>query len=136
MKKEDLILPYFAFKAELRRGVPPSTPEVDALHDAHRKLEHLVQSGPIEESWQLTREVLRRAPDDELREYAVALLELFVNWRREVAVPLIEREALADERFRWALGCIYLDSDLSQETIQRLRRASDNVISVPGRRER
>ncbi len=133
MKHEDLIPAYFRFMEELRRGVPPDTPEIDQLHDAHWALEHFVRTGPIEESWQLVREVLRRAPDDELADYSVGLLELFVSWRREEVVPFIEREAARDERFRWALGCIYLDADLPDDSLRRLRAASGNVISLPSR---
>lgn len=133
MENEDLIRGYFRFTDELRRGVPPNTPEVDALHHAYTALEHTVRSGPINEAWLLVREVLRRAPDEELALYAVALLELFVNWRRDDAVPCIEREAADDDRFKWALGRIYLDADLSDDSLRRLRAASGDLISLPGR---
>ena len=133
MKYEDLIPGYVGFTEELRRGVPPSTPDVEVLHHAHSALEELVRTAPIDEAWLLTREVLRRPPDEELRQYAVALLELFVSWRREEAVPLIESETQLDDRFRWALGCIYLDADLPEDMLRRLRRASGDVITIPGR---
>jgi hypothetical protein len=135
MQREDLISGYIRFTDELRRGVPPNTPEMDALDHAHTALTNMVRSGPIDEAWGLVREVLRRAPDEELAQYSVALLEFFVSCRREVAVPLIEREAAADERFKWALGRVYLDADLPNDSLRRLQSASDNAISLPGRRD-
>ena len=135
MQNEDLIRGYFGFTDELRRGVPPDTPEVAALDHAYTALEREVRSGPIDKAWLLVREVLRRAPDDELAQYAVALLELFVSLRREDAVPFIEREAADDERFKWALGRIYLDADLPADSLRRLRAASGNIISLPGHRD-
>ena len=133
MKHEDLIPGYFRFSEQLRRGVPSNTPSVDELHDAYSALERAVRTAPIDESWHLVRDVLRRAPDDELAQYSVALLELFVSWRRDEAVPFIEREAASDERFQWALGRIYLDSDIPDDSLRRLREASGNVISGPSR---
>ena len=133
MNHSDLIPAYFRFTEELRRGVPPNTPEIDALHDAYSELERIVRKGPIEESWQLVREVLQRAPDDELAQYSVALLESFVSWRREDAVPFVENEAANDERFKWALGHIHLDGDQPDDSLRRLRVASGDVITVPFR---
>ena len=107
MKHEDLIPGYSRFSEELRRGVPPNTPDVDELYDAYSALERLVRTAPVDEAWRLVR--------------------------RDEAVPFIERETASDERFRWALGRIYLDRDLSDDSLHRLRAASGNVISVPAR---
>ena len=129
MKSNDLIPRYFRYTEELRRGIPPNTPELDALADAYAEFEHIVCDHPIEESWSLVREALQRAPDAELAQYAVGLLEMFVSARRDATVPYIEAEAAKDERFKWALGHIYLDSDLPDDAAQRLRIASGHAIT-------
>jgi hypothetical protein len=129
VKHSDLIPRYFRFTEELRRGIPPNTLEMDALADAHSELERIVCEEPIADSWQLVREVLQRAPDTELELYAVGLLELFVSARREGSISPIEREAAIDERFKWALGRIYLDSDLPEDSVRRLHIASGHVIT-------
>ena len=135
MNHYELIPAYFRFSNELRRGVPANTAEIDADHDAYSLLERIVREGPLEEAWELTKEVLGRAPDDELQQYAITLLEQFVNRRRDETVSLIEYEAEANPRFQWAQGCIYVDSDLSDDAARRLRRASGNMLSISRRRD-
>ena len=116
--------------AALRRDDPdaaydPYDPDT-AASDALRRV---VRDGPPEAAWDLVRRLLRQAPDAELDVHAAGPLEdLVLRWGAEL-VERIEAEAAADERFRWALGCIWLlVGDLSPVVLERVVRASGGEI--------
>jgi hypothetical protein len=86
-------------------------------------------SGPAEAAWELVLEVLRRAPEERLDVYAAGPLEDLVRRWGVDLLEEIEKEASRNERFRWALGCIWLlVGDLPSTELERIVRASDGQI--------
>lgn len=105
------------------------SPEVLAAEKAFNATEDVLQNGPPAHAWELTRAVLRAVPDEQLDVYAAGILEDLVRrWGPEL-VGQIEREAAADERFRWALGEIWLSvADLPPDALSRVVAASGGAI--------
>jgi hypothetical protein len=126
---EKLIAGYIQFAEALALGAPEDTPEMDAAADAYHAVERLIRQGRPTRSWPLVLEILRRAPDDRLDVYAAGPLEDLVRLHGAELVDAIEHEAAANERFRWALGCIWLlIDDLPVDTMERVVRASGGEI--------
>ena len=120
---------YVRFAEALGGGVPDDTAETEAASDAYRAVEKLITLGPARLAWDVVVEILRRAPDDRLDVYAAGPLEDLVRFHGVELVDVIEREAARDERFRWALGCIWLTvGELPPSVIERIVRASDGQI--------
>jgi hypothetical protein len=120
---------YVTYVENLARG--GQTDEVD-IHDGEREFEEVKQrihAGPSDVAWELVLEVLRRVPDERLEVYAAGPLEDFVRRWGVDLVGEIEKEALRDPRFRWALGCIWLlVGDLPSTELERIVQASDGQI--------
>jgi hypothetical protein len=89
-----------------------------------------IHEGPSHVAWELVLEVLRRVPDERLEVYAAGPLEDLVRRWGVDLVGDIEREASRDERFRWALGCIWLlVGDLPSTELERIVHASGGQIT-------
>lgn len=109
----------------------PDTAAWDALEDA-------IRTAPAATAWELVRALLRQAPDGDLGFYAAGPLEELVRLRGAELIDEIEAEARSDERFRWALGCIWLSrGELPDDVLERVVRASGGEIKpLPPREER
>ena len=82
-----------------------------------------------EVAWDLVVELLRRTPDEHLSYVAAGPLEDMVRRHAPALIEWIEGEAQRDERFQWALGCIWLhEGDLPAEIEQRVVAASGGAI--------
>jgi hypothetical protein len=89
-----------------------------------------IHEGPSHVAWELVLEVLRHVPDERLEVYAAGPLEDLVRRWGVDLVGDIEREASRDERFRWALGCIWLlVGDLPSTELERIVHASGGQIT-------
>lgn len=104
----DLVAGYIRYAEELAQDAQPDTPDLTAAEAAYERVEQTVRNGPAARAWELVVEILRRAPDERLDVYAAGVLEDLVKYQGMEVIDAIEREAAADERFRWALGCIWL----------------------------
>lgn len=136
MTDADLVAGYVQYAEALSAGVPPDTVEMDSAEAAYAAVERDVRRGPASRAWELTRAVLRAAPDERLGVYAAGLLEDLVRHQGAALVDTIEAEAALDERFRWALGGVWLtEGELPQPVIERIVRASGGAIR-PLTRER
>lgn len=104
-------------------------PETAVDEAAHEAFYDALRHGPTEWAWTLTRAMLRQAPDAELDVYAAGALEDLVRrWPAEL-VDAIEAEAARDERFQWALGCIWIPANVFPVDVEaRLVRASGGII--------
>lgn len=90
-----------------------------------------VRHGPAQVAWRLVRAVLDVTPNNELGVTAAGPLEDLVRLHGRALVDAIERHAADDERFRWALGKIWLSEiDLPTHILDRIVRASGNVLKV------
>lgn len=105
------------------------SPELLAAEKAFYATEDVLQNGPPAHAWELTRAVLRAAPDERLDVYAAGILEDLVRQWGPQLVGEIEREATSDERFKWALGEIWLSvADLPPDALSRVVAASGGAI--------
>jgi len=96
----------------------------DAVND-------FVHTAPAEDAWDLVLELVRRAPDEVLGDVAAGPLEDVVRLHGAALVEWIEGEARRDERFRWALGCVWLSRGaLPREAEDRIVQASDGHLLV------
>ena len=128
-----LVAGYLRYVAELRRDDPDAlaSPETNPDERSYNTVEALIRNGPTAEAWPVVLEVLRQTPDEELDASAAGPLEDLVLRHGEALVEAIEAEAGRDERFRWALGCIWLfASDLTAPIRDRIVRASGGAIKV------
>jgi hypothetical protein len=126
---DKLVTGYIEFAEALALGVPEDTPEMDSAGKAYFAVERLIRNEPAGVAWPLVREILRCVPDDRLDVYAAGPLEDLVRLRGAELVDAIEREAAEDERFRWALGCIWLTiGERPPEIMERIVRASGGKI--------
>ena len=125
----DLAAGYIQYAEELARDLSPDSPEITAAERAYELVEKTVRKGSAERAWRLVVEILRQAPDERLDVYAAGLLEDIVKFRGLEVIEAVEREAAADERFRWALGCIWLlVGEVPQELQERIVRASGGRV--------
>jgi len=128
-QRERMATGYVTYVESLARGVQTDNSDI---HDGEREFEevkHRIHAGPADVAWELVLEVLRRAPDERLDVYAAGPLEDLVRRWGVDLVGEIETEASRDERFRWALGCIWLlVGDLPSTKLERIVRASDGQI--------
>jgi hypothetical protein len=129
----ELIAAYVRYAEALSKGVPDDTPEMDSDGRAYEEVGRVIRDGSAAYAWELVRAVLRRAPDQRLDAYAVGPLEELVRIRGTEVVDVIEAEARADERFRWALGCIWAEAEaLPHEVLVRIVNASEGKIRPLG----
>jgi hypothetical protein len=129
----DLIAAYVKYAEALSHSVPEDTPEMDAAARSYAEVERVISDGSAPRAWELVRAVLRRAPDQRLDVYAAGPLEELVRMRGAEVVDALEAEAKADERFRWALGCIWLSTeDLPHDVLVRIVNASEGKIKPLG----
>jgi hypothetical protein len=105
--------------------------EADVDEGADSFIRQTIDGGEIDLAWALVREYLRASPDERLRIHAVGHLEDLVRQRGAECVAEVEREARTDERFRWALGSIWIhDPEFAPEIVDRFVAASDGVLRV------
>ena len=106
-------------------------PEVDPDQRDYDLVHHTIRDGPPERAWALVIAVLRLTPDDRSMHLAAGPLEDLVKCQGAALVDRIEAEAARDERFRRALGGIWLsEADLPMAELRRIVRASDDGIKV------
>lgn len=109
--------------------------EDEAQEDVDEGADHFVRdtvaTGDIALAWALVREFLRAAPDERLGIHAVGHLEELVRLRGPQCITEIEREAATDERFRFALGCIWIhDPQYASTVVDRFVAASGGALRV------
>jgi len=124
---------YLRYVVELRRDDPDavSSPETDPDERAYKTVDTMIRKGAATDAWPVVLELLRQTPDEDLGHSAAGPLEGLVLRHGEALVEAIEAEAAADERFRWALGRIWLfASDLTAPIRDRIVRASGGAIQV------
>jgi hypothetical protein len=128
-ERERIAIGYIEYVEAISRRDSADLLVPDDAERAHSKLQRVVREGPAQLAWTLVSEVLRRVPDEQLDAYAAGLLEDLVRrWGTEL-VGVIEDEAERNERFRWALGCIWLlVDDLPSNVLARIVKASDDEI--------
>ena len=130
MTPEAVVAGYLRHSAALRarddgRIWDPADPDTAAYDALHR----LVFGGPAAEAWPLVLALLRATPDGELDVQAAGPLEDLVRVHGAALVGEVEAEAARDERFRWALGCIWLrEGDLPPDVLRRVVAASGGAI--------
>jgi hypothetical protein len=82
-----------------------------------------------QDAWELVVELLRRTPDEHLGYVAAGPLEDMLNRHAPALVEWIEGEARRDERFRRALGCIWMrGGELPPDIERRVVAASGGEI--------
>ena len=107
-------------------------PEHNPDELAYSIVKEAIRHGPPERAWELVTAVLRLSVDERLGLHAAGPLEDMVRrWGTEL-VDRIEELAAADERFRWALGGIWLTrtGKLPAAIVQRIVAASDGAAKV------
>lgn len=129
---KELAAGYLRCAASLRAEHDPDLiwdPETDPDQAAYETVHKTIRSGPANRAWEFVLEVLRQIPDEDLATEAAASLEDLVRCQGESLIEQLEFQAEGDERFRWALGKIWLaEGDLPANIIGRVVRASDNKI--------
>src|SRR5689334_2822986 len=83
----------------------------DADESAYTIVDQATRRLGPEASWSLTLAVVSHADSEQLSGVAVGPLETMVRRHGAVLVDAIESEAARSERFKWALGLIWLDDD-------------------------
>jgi hypothetical protein len=88
-----------------------------------------LRTASASEGWGLVLSLLHRTPDHVLGSVAAGPLEDLVLTHGTELVEQLEREALRDERFKWALGGIWMrHGDLPPEVEDRIVAASGGQI--------
>jgi len=125
---------YVRYAQSLRHDDDPDavcSPETDPDRRAYELVDQAIKHGPAARAWTYSVAVLARAPDAELGAFAAGPLEDCLRIHGAALVEQIEREAAAHERFRWALGTIWLsEHDLPPDVLRRIVRASADAIKV------
>lgn len=120
---------YVRYSEILCTGAFNDSPEMLADERVYTEVQEAVCTVAPDRLWELILAVLEQAPDETLDVYAAGLLEDAVRVRGAELVGAIEAEAARDERFRWALGLIWLSKkEMSAEIVDRIVRASGGVI--------
>ena len=92
-------------------------------------VERAIRGGPALRAWQLVVAILAQETDDRLAFQAAGPLEDLVRLRGTEVVELVEAEATSNERFKWALGKIWVFAkDLPADVVRRVVAASGNAI--------
>lgn len=137
---QSLAAGYVRYARSLRFDHDPDavwSPETDPDCAAFQIVDRTVRNGPAPQAWELIVEVLRQTPDEELGFEGSGRLEDFVRAHGAAMIEQIEREAERDERFRWALGFVWLFvGDLPSDVLARVVQASGGVIKPLDRSER
>jgi hypothetical protein len=121
---------YVAYVESLARGGHSDDSDAHVGDGEFVQVKHHIQAGPADVAWGLVLEVLRRAPDDRLEVYAAGPLEDLVRRWGVDLVTKIEEEAAQNDRFRGALGCIWLlVGDLPSKELARIVHASGDEIT-------
>jgi hypothetical protein len=111
-----------------RRSDPETDPDRRAFDLVY---EILRVGGPADLAWDLVLELVCQSPDDELGNTAAGPLEDLVKRHGEELVDRIEAEAKRDERFKWALGVVWLmESTLPPNVLRRVYHASGHRLKV------
>ena len=125
----ELAAAFVRYSEELARTHGGESPELSASEPAYEAATALLRDGPMADAWALVLEILRQAPDERLDAYAAGPLEdVVLRWAPGL-IDLVEAQAEADERFQWALGCVWiLHGELPADVQTRLIRASGGEI--------
>jgi hypothetical protein len=124
-----LVTGYVRFAGALALGVPSDTAELAIAERAYESVGNTVRGGPAALAWELVVRILRSATDERLEMYAASLLEDLVRLRGTEVIAQIEHEAATDQRFQWALGCIWLlVGEVPTELQERIVRASGGSV--------
>jgi hypothetical protein len=128
----EIAIGYMRYKDALPElfNVPDSELDWESFDSqAYDYVYRIIGDGPLERAWEIVLAVLRAASDDRLAQEAVGCLEPVVQRRGADLLDRIEQEARHDERFRWALGQIWLDTrDMPPEPLRRIVAASGGAI--------
>ena len=125
----EIVAGYIRYNESLALDDAPDTPELVKAEQAYNAVRETVRVGSADQAWEVVVRILRSAPDERLEVYAASLLEDLVRVRGPEVIARIEHEAATDERFRWALGCIWLlVGEVSAEFQERIVRASGDVV--------
>jgi hypothetical protein len=123
---------YLRCVASLRHNDDPDgvwTPDTDPDQAAYDTIKRAIRTGPAERAWELVLEVLGQTTDENLATEAAGSLEDLVRHQGNNLIDQLEAEAQSNERFRWALGTIWLaEGDLPASVLERVVRASGNKI--------
>ena len=103
---------YLRYVAVLRQD-DDDTENREATRDeaAYDIVKRLVEDGSPGTAWLAVRELLRQTPDDDLEVSAAGPLEDLVRAHGFAIAGELLAEAERDDRFRWALGCIWIGPD-------------------------
>jgi uncharacterized protein DUF6869 len=136
----DLAAGYLRCARSLRENHDPDgiwSPETNPDEAAYEAVDRAIREGPLDTAWALVKEILRQAPDEQLAAASVGTLEPLLQRRGGELVDRVEQEAQMDERFRWALACIWLcEGDMPADALARIVRASGGEIKPLGPRRR
>ena len=131
----DIARGYLRCSAELSRPDqdPDATwnPETDPDQRAYDSVERAIRVGPAVRAWQLVVAILAQETDDRLAFQAAGPLENLIRLRGAEVVDLVEAEAAHDQRFKWALGKIWIVAkDLPADVVNRIVVASGGAIRL------
>ena len=88
-------------------------------------------SGTPADAWDVVTAIVRAAPDESLGYIGAGPVEDMVRHHGAALVDWIEGEARRDQRFQFALGCIWMHRrDLPAPIFERLQHASGGRIAV------
>src|SRR5689334_8545641 len=109
------------------------SPTYDDDKAAYSTVDDVITNGPPARAWHLVLNILRAVPDDKLGGYAAGPLESLVARWGDVLVEEIVGEAARDERFRFALGVVWL-TELGFSRTPAEREALERIVAASGGR--
>jgi hypothetical protein len=127
---ERIAVGYVTYVENLARGREANESNIHVGEREFEEVKQRIHEGPSQVAWELVLALLRRVPDERLEVYAAGPLEDLVRRWGVDLVGDIEKEASRDERFRWALGCIWLlIGDVPSTELERIVNASGGQIT-------
>jgi hypothetical protein len=105
------------------------SPETNPDQRAYEIIDAAIRGESAARAWELVVAILRESSDARLAHHASGPLEDLVRLRGAELIEPIEHEARRDQRFRRALGRIWLRSSaLPEDVVRRLVAASGGAI--------
>jgi hypothetical protein len=100
---------YLRYVKTLRSDASTDAPTNEDEEAAYDRVDRLNFDGPADAAWLVVREILRQTPDEELYIVAAGPLEELVRHHAYALEANLLAEAETDERFRWALGGLWVE---------------------------